>query len=271
METLRLHIISDATGETAEQIVKASIAQFDIQDYVIKRFSNVRDIRKLHKILSDSAEHSNTIIYYSLVTEHLIDYVRKFCDLSNLTSVDILSPSIMAIERMTNLSPATSPGALRKLDEQYFKRVEAIEFAVRYDDGKDPRGILIADITILGISRTSKTPLSMYLANKNHRVCNIPLVPESPVPEELFQISPRKIIGLTNSPENLNEIRRERLKAMGLPSASSYSDLSRILDEIDYAENIMRKIGCPIIDVSSRAIEETAEIIIKHKKKTNII
>lgn len=271
MEALRLFIISDSTGETAEQIVNASIAQFPISNYKVKRFSHVRDINHLHKILDECSEKNNSIIYYSLVNENLIDYTRKYCDLNNITSVDILSPAIIAIERMTNLSPVVNPGALRKLDEQYFKRVEAIEFAVRYDDGKDPRGILIADITILGISRTSKTPLSMYLANKHLRVCNIPLVPETPVPAELFQIPAKKIIGLTNSPDKLNEIRKERLKAMGLPPTSSYSDLGRILEEIEYAHVIMKKIGCPIIDVSARAIEETAEIIIKHMKKTNII
>lgn len=271
METLRLFIISDSTGETGEQIVKASIAQFTIKDFKIKRFSHVRDINKLHNILEECSESPYSIIFYSLVNEILIDYTRKYCDLNSITSVDILSPSIIAIERMTDQNPTVNPGALRKLDEQYFKRVEAIEFAVRYDDGKDPRGVLIADITILGISRTSKTPLSMYLANKNIRVCNIPLVPETPVPDELFQIPAKKVIGLTNSPEKLNEIRKERLKAMGLPPISSYSDLGRILDEIEHAHRIMKRIGCPIIDVSARSIEETAEIIIKHMKKTNII
>ena len=123
--------------------------------------------------------------------------------------------------------------------------------------------------TIIGVSRTSKTPLSMYLANKHYKVCNIPLVPESPVPKELFEIEPKRVIGLTNSPDKLNKIRKERLKSMGLPTESTYSDLGRILDELDYAEKIMKKIGCPIINVSDRAIEETAEVIIRHLKKMN--
>ena len=172
-------------------------------------------------------------------------------------------------EEIIKRSPATNPGALRKLDEHYFRRIDAIEFAVRYDDGKDPRGVARADITIIGVSRTSKTPLSMYLANKHYKVCNIPLVPESPVPKELFEIEPKRVIGLTNSPDKLNKIRKERLKSMGLPTESTYSDLGRILDELDYAEKVMKKIGCPIINVSDRAIEETAEVIIRHLKKMN--
>ena len=184
-------------------------------------------------------------------------------------SVDILTPAIIAIERVSNLEPITKPGALRNLDDQYFKRVDAIDFAVRYDDGKDPRGVLSADVTILGVSRTSKTPLSMYLANKNFRVANIPLVPETPVPKEIFEVPSKKIIGLTNSPVKLNSIRKSRLQSLGLPSNSSYTNLDRILLELEYANSIMKKIGCPIIDVSDRAIEETAEIIIRHLRKIN--
>ena len=128
---------------------------------------------------------------------------------------------------------------------------------------------MIADLVIIGISRTSKTPLSMYLANKNIRVANIPLVPETTIPEEIYKISPKKIIGLTNSPEKLETIRRERLKSLGLPNDSIYSNSNRILEELEYSNRIMKKIGCPIIDVSNKAIEETADIILKHLLKIN--
>ena len=150
------------------------------------------------------------------------------------------------------------------------KRVEAIEFAVKYDDGKDPRGILKSDIVLLGISRTSKTPLSMYLANKNIKVANVPLVPEIPIPKEVFEIDPKKIIGLTNTPEKLNSIRQERLKALGLSSNASYANLERILQELDYSEKIMKKAGCPVIDVSNKAIEETAGIILDIMKENGL-
>lgn len=269
MKSLTIYILSDSIGETAEQTVRASIAQFENLEHDIRKFSHIRSVTILHNILDEIVDAENTILFYSLVDETLLSVIKKFCDINNIASVDVLTPSIIAIERVTNLNPSTMPGALRKLDENYFKRVEAIEFAVRYDDGKDPRGLLIADLAIIGISRTSKTPLSMYLANKNYRVANIPLVPETVPPDELFQIPTKKIVGLTNSPENLNKIRKERLKSLGLPLGSSYSNLERILEEIEYAHVIMKKIGCPIIDVSNRAIEETADIILTYLKKAN--
>lgn len=269
MKDLTIYILSDSIGETAEQIVRASIAQFDGLDYDLKKFSHIRSVTMLNNIMEEIGSGENNILVYSLVDDVLLNNIKKFCDIHNIVSIDVLTPTIIAIERVTNQMPSTKPGALRKLDEDYFKRVEAIEFAVRYDDGKDPRGLLISDLAIIGISRTSKTPLSMYLANKNYRVANIPLVPETPAPEELFQIPARKVIGLTNSPENLNKIRKERLKSLGLPMGSSYSDLQRILEEIEYAHDIMKRVGCPIIDVSNRAIEETADIIMSYLKKAN--
>ena len=271
MENINLVVLSDSTGDTGDQIARAALAQFDVtcENAKFHLFGHIRSIEHLNSTLNKCLEMDNIIIYYSLVEESLIDSLKKFCDMHNLISVDILTPSIVAIQRLTKRSPATNPGALRKLDEHYFRRIDAIEFAVRYDDGKDPRGVSRADITIIGVSRTSKTPLSMYLANKHYKVCNIPLVPESPVPKELFEIEPKRVIGLTNSPDKLNKIRKERLKSMGLPTESTYSDLGRILDELDYAEKIMKKIGCPIVNVSDRAIEETAEVIIRHLKKMN--
>lgn len=266
---IKFVVVSDSTGETCEQIVHAAIAQFDVAEKSINRFSHVRDIISLNNIFEKISEPESTLVFYSLVDENLIEAMKKNCDLKGITGVDVLTPAIIALERITDQEPKTKPGALRSLDAQYFKRVDAIDFAVRYDDGKDPRGVLKADITILGVSRTSKTPLSMYLANKNYRVANIPLVPETPVPKEIFQVPAKKIIGLTNSPEKLNLIRKSRLQALGLPSNSSYSNIDRILLELEHAHSIIKRIGCPIIDVSERAIEETADIIIRHLKKIN--
>ncbi|MDL2310698.1 kinase/pyrophosphorylase [Peptostreptococcaceae bacterium OttesenSCG-928-C18] len=266
---IRFIIISDSTGETCEQIINASIAQFDVGQQSFERFSHVRDVDKLNKILQKIEISKNTVIFYSLVDKNLIQEMKKICELRGFMYVDVLTPSIMAIGKITSQEPKTRPGALRSLDDEYFRRVDAIDFAVRYDDGKDPRGVLIADLTILGVSRTSKTPLSMYLANKNYRVANIPLVPETPIPKEIFEVPAKKIIGLTNSPDKLNLIRKSRLKSLGLPSSSSYSDIDRILSELDYADSILKKVGCPIIDVSEKAIEETADIIIRHLKKIN--
>lgn len=265
MDTQLIYIISDSLGETAEQNAKAAISQFKQLNYETRKFSHVRSSAAVKEIINEIT--SDDILFYSLVNSEIKEQLEEACDEKQISRVDVIGNSIEMISRKTGLSPSTNAGALRELDENYFKRVAAIEFAVKYDDGKDPKGLLKADICLIGISRTSKTPLSMYLANKNFKVANIPLVPETTVPKELFEIDSSKVIGLTNSPENLNRIRKERMKNLGI-SSGSYTDLSRILEEIDFAHDIMKRIGCPIIDVSNKAIEETADIIINYIKKT---
>lgn len=270
MENLIIYVISDSVGETAQQVTRAAISQFNINDnYEIRRFPYVIDQKFLLDILH-SGKNENAIIVYTLVDKMLLNTTKKFCEEQGLSQIDLMTPLLTEIANKTNTKPKREPGIIRKLDESYFKRVEAIEFAVKYDDGKDPRGILKSDIVLVGISRTSKTPLSMYLANKNIKVANVPLVPEIPIPKEVFEINPKKIIGLTNTPEKLNKIRQERLKALGLSSNASYANLERILQELDYSENIMKRIGCPVIDVSSKAIEETAGIILDIMKENGL-
>lgn len=267
--TVSTYIISDSLGETGEHIVKAAISQFDMSDIDIKKIPYVLTVDYLRSILDEASQDPNTVLFYTLVDKELIEFAENYSKEKNLIAVDLLSPVIKTIKTFTGLEPIREPGTIRRIDEAYFKRVESIEFAVKYDDGQDPAGISQADLVILGISRTSKTPLSMYLANKNIKVCNIPLVPESKPPKEIFEIPARRLVGLTNSPVKLNEIREERLKALGLPRGSNYASMERILFEIDYAEKIMKRIGCPVIDVSTKAVEETAEIIISMLKKYN--
>lgn len=160
---------------------------------------------------------------------------------------------------------------MRKLDDNYFRRVEAIEFAVKYDDGQDIRGARHADIVLIGVSRTSKTPLSMYLAHKKYKVANVPLVPEIEPPDELFDIPKNKLVGLVITPDKLNEIRAERLKSLGLTTQANYANLDRILEELDYADKVMKRLGCPIINVSNKAVEETADLILAILKKRGVI
>lgn len=270
MENLIIYVISDSVGETAQQVAKAAISQFMINDnYEIRRFPYVVDKKFLIEILN-SGKNEDAIIVYTLVDESLSTLTKEYCQSEGLSNIDLMSPILSEIAKKTNKKPIREPGIIRKLDESYFKRVEAIEFAVKYDDGKDPRGVLKSDIVLVGISRTSKTPLSMYLANKNIKVANVPLVPEIPLPKELNDINPKKIIGLTNTPEKLNEIRQERLKALGLSSNANYANLERILQELDYSDSVMKKLGCPVINVSNKAIEETAGIILDLMKENGI-
>jgi regulator of PEP synthase PpsR (kinase-PPPase family) len=181
-----------------------------------------------------------------------------------------MGPMLKEVEGIVNLSPKLTPGLMHRLDQEYFKRVEAVEFAVKYDDGKNPWGLLKADIVIIGVSRTSKTPLSMYLAHKKLKVANVPLVPEIPPPQELFSVPPHRVVGLIIDTYKLNSIRSERLKVMGLASDATYANVERISEELEYAKAIMRKIRCPVIDVSSKAIEETANTILEIAYKNNI-
>jgi regulator of PEP synthase PpsR (kinase-PPPase family) len=163
--------------------------------------------------------------------------------------------------------PLYEPGLVRKLDESYFKKVEAIEFAVKYDDGRDPRGITRADIVLIGVSRTSKTPLSQYLAHHRYKVANVPIVPEVDPPEELFEVPASKCFGLKIDPDILNHIRKERLITLGLNDQASYATLKRIRYELEYFNNIAGRLGCKVIDVSNKAVEETANIIMDEMNK----
>ena len=167
------------------------------------------------------------------------------------------------MQAATGLQPEGVPGLVHNLTDTYFDRIAAMEFAVTYDDGKDPAGLLKADIVILGVSRTSKTPLSLFLANRNLRVANLPLSPQTQLPDELWQVDPKRIFGLTNKPSILRKIRQERMISYGLPADSAYSDTEKISEELAYAEKIYKKIGCLVIDVSNKSIEETATLIME--------
>ncbi len=260
MDKYYIYIISDSLGETAEYVAKATASQFD-RKYEIRKNSYIRHKDQLMDIL-DEAKNHQSIILYTTVIDEFKEIIKVQCNEYNLVSIDILGIAMDTFQTFLGLEPRHEPGIIRKLDEKYFKRVEAIEFAVKYDDGKDTRGLKNADIVLLGVSRTSKTPLSMYLANKNFKVANVPLVPEVSIPKELENVDPRKLIGLTTNPVKLNEIRQERLKALGLRDTASYANLNRILEELDYADKIMKEYSCPIIDVSNKAVEETANLII---------
>lgn len=257
-----VHVVSDSLGETAGLVVKAVSTQFkEMSSMRIERHSYVGDFQDIDEILQMAAK-SPSIVAYTIVVPALKEYMDHRAKELDIVAVDILQPLMNAFSHALNKEPNHQPKLLRQLDEDYFNKIEAVEFAVKYDDGRDPRGVLEADIVLVGISRTSKTPLSMYLAYKGYKVANIPLVPEVPIPKELLSVPRNKCVGLIISPTTLNVIRKERLKHLGLGDQTDYASLQRILDEFDYAENIMKRIGCPIVNVSEKAIEETAEFII---------
>ena len=268
MDKINIYAVSDSIGETAEQVAKAVIRQFDIAEFDIKRVSYVNDKEAIDNLIA-KASKENSFIVFTLVVEELRDYITIKAAEYGIGAVDLMTPILVPLVKQLGLSPKNEPGLLRKLDEKYFKKVEAVEFAVKYDDGKDTRGILLADVILIGVSRTSKTPLSMYLAHKNIKVANIPLVPEVSPPDELKLISPKKIIGLTLNVNNLNKIRKERLKAMGLKDTANYANMERIFEELDYSERVMKMLKCKVIDTTDKAVEETASIILDYIADSN--
>jgi hypothetical protein len=257
-----IYVISDALGETAEFVSRAAAAQFNGIKTKIRRVPYVLDETHIDDILEEAVEEQ-AILVYTLVLTNLRLYIERRAKEKNLITIDILSPLISALADKTGLDPKNIPNVTHRLDEQYFRKVEAVEFAVKYDDGKDPRGLLYADVVLIGVSRTSKTPLSMYLAHKGIKAANIPLVPEVTPPRELYEVPRNKVFGLILSPEKLNQIRSERLKTLGLGASADYANLNRIMEELDYAKQIMKKIGCVIIDTTNKAVEETASVILQ--------
>lgn len=255
-------VVSDSAGETGEAVVKAAVVQFFPLVVDIRRTPFVLDREGIDQVVR-LAKSEDGVIVFTMVVPELRDYLLEQSVINQVICIDLLGPIIASLEKALEKKARRQPGMIHLLDEDYFRKVEAVEFSVRFDDGRDPTGVLKADIVLVGVSRTSKTPLSMYLAHKSYKVANVPLVPELTPPKELFTVNKQKIIGLKINPEKLNEIRRERLKALGLMGNATYANADRIHKELEYAEGVMKKLGCVIIDVSSKAVEETASLIME--------
>jgi regulator of PEP synthase PpsR (kinase-PPPase family) len=258
--TSTIYVVSDAAGETGESVVKAAAIQFDPERVDIRRISYIKDTEGIDYVIR-AAANSHGIIIFTIVIPELRDYLMEKALYHNVIAVDLLGPIIQLLENELNEKPRRQPGMLHQLNEDYFKRVEAIEFAVKYDDARDYSGIQKADLVLVGVSRTSKTPLSMYLAHKKLKVANVPLIPEVKPPDELFKVPKHKVVGLRISSGKLIEIRKERLLTLGLAADALYAQIERIQKELEHAESVMARIGCVVIDVSNKAVEETASMI----------
>ncbi len=260
-----VYLISDSVGETAEVVAKAVASQYNFP-VQIRREPYLKDPVRLQKILEEAAE-SNSLIAYTLVQPELRQAIREKARQYNIPIIDIMGPMLEGFSKIMPVKPRLEPGLMRRMDGDYFNRIIAVEFAVKYDDGKDPRGMLLADVVLVGVSRTSKTPLSMYLAHKRVKTANMPLIPEVEPAREIYAVPKEKIIGLTIAPELLQKIRQERLSSLGLKNGSNYASLERILEELDYAQKFMRSVGCRVFDVSNKAVEEVAGKILKLLKE----
>lgn len=254
-------VVSDALGETAELVARAAASQFDSGRTTLRRYPFVHTEETARDIVA-AAKASGAALVYTLIRPSLRAFMQDEALRMQVPAVDVMGPVLDAIATASHHRPRLEPGLMHRLDEAYFRRVAAIEFAVKYDDGRDPRGLQRADIVLIGVSRSSKTPVSMYLANRQHKVANVPLMPEVEPPPELYALPVAKVVGLTVVPEKLRDIRLERLRAIGLPAEASYGAMDRIRAELRFAHEVFARVRCPVIDVSNRAVEETAATVL---------
>jgi regulator of PEP synthase PpsR (kinase-PPPase family) len=257
--TVEIHVVSDATGETATRVVAAVEAQFPDQPFVTVRHPRVETVADLHLALARMQGRAAVVIF-TVVEPTLREAMRKLCSDADLAYCDLLAEPLAAVAHVSGRAATMKPGLHPPLDEQYFQRIAAIEYAVNADDGLG-RSLPNADIVLVGVSRTSKTPLSMYLGYLGWKVANVPIVKGIEPPPELFSVDAAKVVGLTIDANRLAEIRAERIQLMG--GDRSYASLSEIYDELEYAAEIHRRLGCPVIDVSELSIEEIAQRILR--------
>lgn len=258
-----IYIISDGTGETASIMTKAALVQYRGRDVSLIRCKNVRSQEQAEAILKEAVQNEGFVVH-TVVSNELRIFIQKYSIENKLTAIDLLGPLLGGLDQYFGMSgEPRQAGLLRVVDEQYFKRIEAIEFTVKHDDGKETRNLDAADIVLVGISRTSKTPLSIFLSHKGWKVVNIPIVLNMPIPKEVFEMDQRKIIALTIDPQKLMKIRQNRLSKLG-DNSTEYANLKHIMDEVHYADEIFKKNKkWPVFDVTSRALEETATEIIR--------
>jgi [pyruvate, water dikinase]-phosphate phosphotransferase / [pyruvate, water dikinase] kinase len=257
---VELHVVSDSTGETAARLVTALEAQFPDQPFVEVRHPRVESAHDLSQAVK-RAKGRRAVIVYTLVKPEWRQAMRALCRSARVHYCDLLGHPIDSVRRVSGMTARMTPGARAALNETYFKRMEAIEFAVKYDDGVGARALGEAEIVLVGVSRTSKTPLSMYLGYLGHKVANVPIVKGIAPPPELFEVPPEKVVGLTIDPERLAEIRQVRAQSMG--ASKRYAELLEVFDELEEAAQVHRRLGCPVIDVSDLSIEETAARIVR--------
>ena len=236
-----IYAISDSLGETAEAVARATASQYDKEQIEIVRVPYIDSESQIDEVIDD-AKRGNHVICHTIVSASLRKYLHEKVAEYNIPAVDIMGTVLDAVGTIATTKPRMTAGMFHKLDQEYFKK---------------------ADVVIIGVSRTSKTPLSMFLAYKKIKAANLPLVPEVPLPEELFKIPAKKIVGLIIDPYKLNNIRSERLRAIGLEDEANYASIERIQSELDYAKAIMRRLHCQVLDVSNKSIEETASLVMQ--------
>ncbi len=261
--THQVYLISDSTGETLDRIFMALKAQFNNFDYDLNQFSFTRTENQIITILNDAKKQDSPIILYTVVNSKLAKFLAEESSRKNIPCFGVLGDLILNFSKILNEKATHRPSAQHVLDEDYYKRIEAIQFTMNHDDGNNTDNILESDIILIGVSRTSKTPTSIYLANKGLKTSNIPLVNNMIVPEDVMNSKKLCVVGLVTEPERLYDIRRNRLSSLRENEASDYTNLEKIKDEVNQSKNLFKKNKWPVIDVTRKSVEETAASIIK--------
>lgn len=259
-----IYILSDGTGETAATMIRAALVQYPGREINIVRAKNIRTEAQVDPVVQEAADRQ-ALIVYTVVSVSLRNRIKDLARERGVPTIDLLGPILQTLDGFFQVTDRPlQVGALRMVDEQYFKRIEAIEYTVKHDDGKYLGGLEQADIILCGISRTSKTPLSIFLSHKGWKVANVPIVLNTPLPEELFKIDQRKIVGLIIDMDSLQRIRKNRLEKFNQDPGGEYASMQHISREIDYAHTIFKQNRrWPVFNVTERALEETASEIVK--------
>ena len=257
-------MISDSTGETLDRIFTALKVQFKNIKYEIQRYSFTRTENQVSKILEANKGNKNIIILYTIVDDKLAEYLTKESEKEKIPCFGVLKDLIFKFSKLVDQEASHVPSAQHRLNDDYYKKIEAIQFSMNHDDGNSIDDIQKSDIILLGVSRTSKTPTSIYLANKGYMVSNIPLINENSIPEILKE-NPKIscVVGLNTEPERLADIRKNRMNSLKETENKSYTDLEKIKKEVEDAKNTFKKYKWPTIDVTRKSVEETAASVIK--------
>ena len=263
-EKYNVFLISDSTGETLDRIFLSLQSQFQNFEYEKKEFFFVRTQQQVDKIIEEGANGNSTIILYTIVETKLAKYLSKECEKANIPCYGVLGNLILSFSKLLNQKAIHKPSAQHVLDEDYYKRIEAIQFTMSHDDGKKTEDLSNSDVVLLGVSRTSKTPTSIYLANKGYKTSNIPLINENSIPNILKE-DPKIscVIGLNTEAERLVDIRKNRMNSLKDTDNKKYTNIEIIRKEVENARKTFKKYGWPSIDVTRKSVEETAASIIK--------
>ena len=267
MEDVRyIDVLSDSTGETAEKVVRAALLQFPQAGAQIRLHTRVRTKEVARPVL-ERAAREGALLVFTVVSPELREFLHGVTAELQIEAIDVIGSLIGKLGTFLDREPINLPSAMLPLSEEYFRRIEAVEFAVKSDDGKEPRNFRKADLVLVGVSRTSKTPLSTYLAGRGLRVANVPLVLGVPPPAEIHDLPPEKVVALTIGVDQLLEIRRSRLLQLGMPADAAYGLRDHVRAELDFADQLFAQHPTwMVIDVSGRAIEETATMILEAMK-----